>query len=745
LSSLHSGRCTASQSCSFVLQPKDRFGNKGTEPGEIFEATLNSQERWQDLVVVQGAVEYNTDKVLYDLTFVPTRSGEYRTVVMRYKQHTLGSLGVLTVQPGPPEAASSSAEGFGLVGAVVQETASVTITLRDVAGNPIRDVESSSMKDLLAVSTVPSNAATVQIVPLTTSAYELRWTSQVPGTFDLHITFDGEPIAGSPFRKVEVVASADADVKRPAEAYTTAEGQAVDMGAEAGKKTNFVIIPRSVGGRAVTDVTGRSNAKYRVHMGPSVGGVGSTPYTGYMVCPSAPDCEPEGQLPAFMGGGRGAWCCVDHSNAEVTGQVVVNFIWELAGKLSFFIYDARYDNLNSITDHPIYSCIDRATQQTAPLTIQVAPTALSALNSSLARYGTGGAGTCQTCGLTGAIAGVESNFALHVHDRFDNRVPGVLEDSAAPVVSLMNLATNTSDPTVSVMDGGDGVQYIKINPTISGLYRFSVMLGGSPVAGTPSLVEVMPDTVFAESSTPEGIPDTAVAGELINLGIKARDTYGNVKEGGDVQAFRAVFTGTQTFSRPLRRQGTSGSYSTSTTMTVAGKYTVAVVLMSGHVKGSPFKMTVFAGKVEANACFATGSNIRSAVAAASSSFPVYARDQFLNFIKDPAVLAAGFEAVLTSWAEPDQHRPGLHVFHKACGKMLDCPSLQKTNGTTVHAVSVRAVPTVTNPDSGSVTMNYMALMPGAYVLNISYFGKPIAKVLGDPCADLCVGEVITDS
>ena len=726
LSLLHGDTCTASLPCKFKLQPRDRFGNKCTEPGEIFEATLATQDTKEDLLLVSGDIEYDATNVNYAINFMPTRSGTYRTVVTRYKHHVSGSLAPLLVEPGAPVAASSSAEGFGLVGAVVNQDSSVTITLRDLAGNPIE--QSDDLRDRLTVTTEPSNYITSQITKQTEARYLLTWRSGYVGSFSLHVRFDGAGIAGSPFQNIRVVdQSSDAD--KVSELYTTAEGQAIEVGAEAGMKTHFVIVPRSTGGQAVSDRTLRSNAKYVVRLGPSVASVGSST-SGYFTCPVAPSCPPDHQrLPQHS-----AWCCVDHTDTEVTGEVRVSFIWEYAGKLSASIYQEYYDN--NIESHEIHS---------SPVVVQVSPSAVSAAGSTLARFGGGGPGTCETCGLTAAIAGVESNFFVHVNDRFGNRIPGLLPSVSPIVADVMDMQSNVSDTSTTIIDGGDGQQIVKINPRKSGLYRFSVTIGGVPVAGMPSLLTVRPDRVVASSCTPEGIPETAVAGKDVNLEIMARDLYGNTKEGGSIMAFRAVFSGTQSFSRPLRREGESGRYNSAFSMTVAGAYSLAVVLGSQNVRGSPYSMTVSAGAVDASKCFAAGSNIRAAVAGAASKFPVYVRDSYSNYVKDVSVLQRGFAARLTSWAEPDHSRPGLRVFHSPCKRMLKCPSVASfgVNASAVREVAVDASAVVESAADGSVVMNFVALMPGVYVLNVTYRGTPIAQVLGNPCTDACDSKECT--
>ena len=85
-----------------------------------------------------------------------------------------------------------------------------------------------------------------------------------------------------------------------------------------------------------------------------------------------PDCEGAGT-------GAGHWCCVDHQHAADTGHVLVLFKWELAGKLSFSVFQEKYDN--KIETHEIFN---------SPLSIRVAPSPLSAAGCTIERFGGGG-------------------------------------------------------------------------------------------------------------------------------------------------------------------------------------------------------------------------------------------------------------------------------------------------------------------------------------------------------------------
>jgi hypothetical protein len=94
--------------------------------------------------------------------------------------------------------------------------------------------------------------------------------------------------------------------------------------------------------------------------------------TDQIECPWVPYCKGPGSI-------SGLWCCVDHEHAQITGHILVTFKWELAGKLSFSVFQEKYDN--QIESHAILN---------SPLSILVAPTSLSAAASTLMRSAGGG-------------------------------------------------------------------------------------------------------------------------------------------------------------------------------------------------------------------------------------------------------------------------------------------------------------------------------------------------------------------
>lgn len=141
-----------------------------------------------------------------------------------------------------------------------------TITLRDVAGNPISD----SGADFSSSFSITPALLQIKISRVTTAMYTLAWSSSAEREFALGIQVNGTHIQGSPFQQLRVVAPGQEEV--PQTAYTSADGKAVDAGAVAGVPNEFIIVPRSDGGRAVTDSRysgldiAFSNASYKLRL-----------------------------------------------------------------------------------------------------------------------------------------------------------------------------------------------------------------------------------------------------------------------------------------------------------------------------------------------------------------------------------------------------------------------------------------------------------------------------------------------
>ena len=85
------------------------------------------------------------------------------------------------------------------------------------------------------------------------------------------------------------------------------------------------------------------------------------------------------------------------------------------------------------------------------------------------------------------------------------------------------------------------------------------------------------------------------------------------------------------------RQGETGRYQNSVIMTVAGNYSLAIMLANNHIKGSPFQMSVRAGDVDPLSCFATGSSIRSALAGTPAVFSVAHMPACLHMPRAPLI------------------------------------------------------------------------------------------------------------
>ena len=99
----------------------------------------------------------------------------------------------------------------------------------------------------------------------------------------------------------------------------------------------------------------------------------------------------------------------------------------------------------------------------------------------------------------------------------------------------------------------------------------------------------------------------------------------------------------------------NGTYGAEYVVKRAGAYLIEVKLGGVHVMGSPFQVSVLAGKTSARASTAQGAGLRTSVAGTPSSFEVIARDDFGNL---RSVCGDDFEVTLSG---PETLKGGSHV------------------------------------------------------------------------------------
>jgi hypothetical protein len=142
-------------------------------------------------------------------------------------------------------------------------------------------------------------------------------------------------------------------------------------------------------------------------------------------------------------------------------------------------------------------------------------------------------------------------------------------------------------------------------------------------------LDVSPPHSIATSSDQNCSPAGCHARDFFNREIQATDMYQNVISqslGSSAVSISVVMGSSSVTSAILDNQ--DGSYSMQYTGTVAGIYSVSIIINSAHILGSPFSTKVLAAAPSSSASFLTGSALLTMTAGKGSTLFMNARDSF---------------------------------------------------------------------------------------------------------------------
>ena len=240
-------------------------------------------------------------------------------------------------------------------------------------------------------------------------------------------------------------------------------------------------------------------------------------------------------------------------------------------------------------------------------------------------------------GLYRAHAGSPSLFTLAARDAEGVAQTAGGDDFRVGLTSRGGVVLNAS-----VADVGNGTYSVEYTPTVSGVYRLDVSLGGLPVADSPYTLSVFPAPTSPAHcvATGAGLLE-ATAGVPATLLLTPRDSFGNARplETGDVFTVHVARRGERAAaaaSKDLVWQAAlvtdllNGTYSAEYLVKQSGAYLVRAQLGGVHIMGSPFQATVLAGRTSARASSALGAGLRTAIAGQPASFTIVARDEYGN-------------------------------------------------------------------------------------------------------------------
>ena len=157
---------------------------------------LQRQRQQQPRAAVKVSVKDLRDGT-YACRYVARRAGHYRLTVSSRGRPVGGSPFSVFVSPAEPHAASSTAQGEGLLLARAGEEAKLLLTSYDVHGN--RQWHRRLPPGVWRVELQGPATLAAAIAPLPSGRSEARYTPTVAGRYELSVYLAGDHVHGSPF------------------------------------------------------------------------------------------------------------------------------------------------------------------------------------------------------------------------------------------------------------------------------------------------------------------------------------------------------------------------------------------------------------------------------------------------------------------------------------------------------------------------------------------------------------------
>jgi hypothetical protein len=310
--------------------------------------------------------------------------------------------------------------------------------------------------------------------------------------------------------------------------------------------------------------------------------------------------------------------------------------------------------------------------QTTPLVVCV-----------LDRFASGG-------GLLKTHAGQDVSFAIQVKYSFAGHLGEGGEDLRSWVDTNGGFACQLSGPSqinADVVYQGAGTFVFFYRPLIAGKYLVSVRLGNGDVPGSPfgSVVEAGKTHTAACTASGLGLL-CAEAGVEAAFSITSRDQFGNQRSSGGDQ-YDVGLTGPVCFNAQVQDQD-DGRYLVRYNTIMCGDYYVSIRRDGEPITGSPFVLSVVAGKTHGPSCTAVGDGLTTAFAGHEAEFVIEARDIISN---QRVVGDDPFEVQMDGPATPQ-----ISVFDRDDGTYLVTYVVEATGSYTIR-VSLHGLPISGSP------------------------------------------------
>ena len=535
--------------------------------------------------------------------------GRSRFVVSRPES----SLSVPRAPPGTLAADMCTAEGFGLMQAILKVPGRFYIQPRDADGNPV----AASFADVFRIHIVGLETPTHSVVEEDDGRLAVRWVPSVSGDFKLIVTINGVHIASSPF---QAGASQGSIVAQQSVVVDVPERVGV------GQRASFTIEARDqMGNLASYPPLGTCKYSFSVEVdGPHAPGLTGAAdeeveEARKLLNAAAPPAEPSEPVQLQLGK-------LSQGLQSATIQLATVGVYYLSvlGEDGTLVCGKRYP-------------------------IEVESTAL------LSRYCLVHGG-----GLTSALAGKAADFVIRALDKHGNAcevpephasepnsgfsvrltfvkstpAPSGATDDALAQFKRLNKFVEGAETEGSVAKLATGLFKSKYQLTRAGEYELSVSYAGAPVPNSPWALHVRAGVTHARSCVRLHQPDEAAAlppaaaGRKASFLLLARDYFGNVRhEGGD--NICAGLRGPERCDCEVVDRG-NGLYQIFYEPTSHGEYMLAVTLRTEPVLGSPFTLRCLPAGTHGPACVASGAALNLGDCGERHSFMVEARDSHGN-------------------------------------------------------------------------------------------------------------------
>jgi len=657
-------------SSSFSISSFDMFGNKVTRGGETFAATLQS-----GTTVVSSSIEDKRDGS-YDVTYTITASAIYSLNVLLNGNFTAGSPYNVSVTPHPACVPRLSYQfgsvipspqnlnPFGITG----DTTFWTIQTVDKFGN-----NRTSGGDFVAVALAGPSFFNADVQDLDNGQYLVVAVINAAGTYTVSTRISGQHIAGSPLRGVQFAAAGagyDSIITSGNGISAAAAGSKlevfVDASAPAAQK---VIGSNKFRVKFVFKATGMSSQPTISSILPSglhrvehtltragaysvdVRGeldfrsVANSPFalsvTPGQIFPSACDAVGSGTAGGISGSIVNAFVRLRDEFGNVLPYGAIAEVTATLSTGSAVGVVRILDNDLQVPDFAgFYKITYIVPAAASALSIFVSSAHIQGSPFSISGVSSLGAVNAQKSFFVGfdlsrpVPASRACTFSLYFRDsagmnvqQFDSSLLTVSASAdnqkveASLVASFSTFAVlSLAISKVSRSSGGWALAASYNGQSISTSDRFNIFA-----------VDVSPSHSLATSSDQNCSPAGCQARDFFSWEIQATDMYQNAitkSLGSDAVSMSISIGPSPVVSAVLDNQ--DGSYSMQYTGTVAGTYSVSILLNAAHILGSPFSTKVVAAAPSATASFLTGSALATMTAGKLSNLFMNVRDSFGN-------------------------------------------------------------------------------------------------------------------